>query len=634
MADTKVRVQDDLYEYVNGDWEKTAEIPADKATTGGFSDLDTNVEKILMADFKAFADGSKKVPDKYLKQAVLLYKKALDFKARDESGVKPTLARLAKIQGLKSLSVFNGELPALYKNLYRLPFRIGVDTNMKDTAHHALILAGPDTILPDTSYYKDGNPSGPKLLALWSQTTDAVLKHFPLSDDDRATYIKDTLAFDKLVAARVKSSEEWAEYNKCYNPTPVKDVQAKLAPVAFEKLVESVYGKVPEEVIVFDPRFLTEFSGLFNKSTFTLYVHWSYVLEALSDTAYLSDELRILGGAFNRALSGSKVAPSQEKHAYRLANRMFSEPVGIYYGKTYFGEKAKADVIDMVKSIVKTYEARLTANTWLSPETKAKAVVKLEKMILKMGYPDKPQALYDKLKVDPKADLFTAVTKLEKAKQAYGDSLLYEPVDRTIWVMPGHLVNACYNPTVNDITFPAAILQAPFYSIKQSRSENLGGIGTVIGHEISHAFDNNGAQCDEYGNLNNWWKPKDFEIFKGKTQAMIDEFNGLDFSGGKVNGKLIVSENIADNGGMAAALQTAKEDKDVDLKGFFLNYARVWRLKERPEYAQLLLAVDVHAPHYLRADIQPRNFPEWYEAFDVKPTDKMYIQPSKRVNIW
>ena len=200
--------------------------------------------------------------------------------------------------------------------------------------------------------------------------------------------------------------------------------------------------------------------------------------------------------------------------------------------------------------------------------------------------------------------------------------------------MPGHMVNACYNPTANDITFPAAILQAPFYSIKQSRSQNLGGIGAVIGHEISHAFDNNGAKVDENGNLNNWWTKEDLKKFNQSTKAMIKEFDGIELPWGKVNGKFIVSENIADNGGMAVTLDIMSGMKDANYEEYFENWARVWCMKARPEFLQLILSIDVHAPAVLRANMQPRNFEEWYKTYNVKKTDKMYLAPNKRVIIW
>jgi putative endopeptidase len=211
---------------------------------------------------------------------------------------------------------------------------------------------------------------------------------------------------------------------------------------------------------------------------------------------------------------------------------------------------------------------------------------------------------------------------------------LGQEVDRTHWAMPGHMVNACYDPFVNDITFPAAILQPPFYSINQTRSENLGGIGAVIGHEISHAFDSNGAKCDELGNLNNWWTKADERKFNKKVNAMVKQFDGIELPWGTVNGKFTVSENIADNGGMAVTLDIMSRTEGVSFEEYFTNWARVWCQKAKPEYQKLLLQVDVHGPAYLRCNMPPRNFPEWYETFGVKKSDEMYLAPSKRIVIW
>lgn len=211
--------------------------------------------------------------------------------------------------------------------------------------------------------------------------------------------------------------------------------------------------------------------------------------------------------------------------------------------------------------MIKTYQSRLQNSTWLSQSTKDQAVVKLDKMVLKMGYPDKAREIYQQLHVDSDRDLLSNVIQLAQIRHQDHLSKLTQPVDRTTWNMPGHLVNASYDPSRNDITFPAAILQAPFYSLEQSDSQNLGGIGAVIAHEISHGFDNNGAQFDEFGNLHDWWQPEDYKQFNQLTQAMIEEFDGLETAAGKVNGKLVVSENIADAGGLAAALETAMQER-------------------------------------------------------------------------
>ena len=209
-----------------------------------------------------------------------------------------------------------------------------------------------------------------------------------------------------------------------------------------------------------------------------------------------------------------------------------------------------------------------------------------------------------------------------------------KPVDKDEWLMPAHMVNACYDPNRNDITFPAAILQAPFYSINQTISENLGGIGAVISHEISHAFDNNGAHFDENGNINDWWSQQDYDNFKKQTQSMIEQWDKIEYAGGKVNGELVVSENIADNGGMAVTIEIMHNTKDSDFKQYFTNWAKIWCMKATEQYLQYLLVNDVHSPAKLRANIQVRNFEEWYQAFDVNQNDQMYLPEDKRIIIW
>lgn len=629
-----VRIQDDLYEAVNGEWLKGVEIPADRSSVGGFADLDIGVEKTLMDDFAQMAEGTKKIPNKYIRNAVDLYKSALDFDRRNNEGVAPVQRDLDEILAIKDIDDLNEKSAELYMKDLPLPLNMGVDADMKNTRKHAIMIVGPSTILPDTTYYGDDNPQGQQLLALWSDMASKVLAYSTLSGEDQARFLSDTLAFDKLIAARVKSQEEWADYPAMYNPKLATVVAKKTGRFEFKKFLYGIFGFNPQTVIVADPRFIEEFATLFNDETFELFKHWAYVKTLLGATPYLSEELRILGGTYGRALSGQREAANQVKTAYRLASKLYSEPIGIYYGRTYFGRKAKKDTVEIVKELIATYKSRLLTNKILSEKTKEKAILKLSKIVIKMGYPDKPNKVYDKFVVDTNKSLYEIVTDISKAKVAYDVKQLQEPVNRKDWVMSGHTVNACYNPFTNDITFPAAILQAPFYSLTQTRAQNLGGIGTVIGHEISHAFDNNGAQCDERGNLNNWWTEEDFAKFKELTQKMIEQFDGIDMGVGKVNGKLIVSENIADNGGVGCALEIESHEEHPDYQAFFKQFGRIWGMKRRPELEQLLLSVDVHAPGKLRANIQPRNFAEWYEAFDVQPSDKMYIEPSKRLNIW
>lgn len=634
MSEEQPRIQDDLYAAVNGEWAQTAVIPDDKPATGGFQDLADGVEKTLMADFNAVADGSAKPADEYFGQAVALYKLARDFKQRDAEGIKPELARLHQIQAVTTIADFNAQAGALALAGFPMPIAIDVDADMKNTKKYAVTISGPSTILPDTTYYAEDNEQGKQLLATWRTATAKVLAATDLTSAEQADYLDSTVAFDAAIAKRVKSSEEWADYPAAYNPITITEAAQKADAFDLINFLNDTMPALPDQVIAYDPRFLDGAAELFNAATFADYKAWAYVKDLLNHTGFLSDELRIAGGEYSRTLSGLKAAPAQAKSAYRLANSYFAEPIGVYYGRTYFGEEAKADVIEMVERMIATYKSRLEQNTWLSDTTRQKAIVKLDKMVLKMGYPDRVDAMYTEFKVDPSKSLLANVSAIEQTRRQWQWNKLTQPVDRTEWLMPGHLVNACYDPSRNDITFPAAILQAPFYSLKQTASANFGGIGAVIAHEISHGFDNNGAKFDEFGNLNMWWQDDDYKKFNQLTEEMIAEFDGREFAGGKVNGKLIVSENIADAGGLAAALATVKQEDDFDLREFFTNWSRIWRMKARTEYSQLLLSIDVHAPHELRANVQPQNLDDWYTTFDVKEGDGMYLAPDKRITIW
>lgn len=630
----KVRIQDDLYNYVNGEWIENAVIPDDKPMTGGFADLSVGVEKTLIADFKEMTS-KKEYPNDYIRRAGTLFLAVKNVKRRNNAGIRPVAKYLARISKLTGMTQFNRNLKEFVLGGYPLPFDMDVSDDMKDSNKHCLMISGPSTILPDTTYYKaEMKAQKDALIGIWRGMAEAVMAKTDLSEEDRKLFIDDTLRFDEIIASLVKSREEWSEYTKAYNPMKTVRVGTLLRPVKFKKLLENLFGTVPEFTVVADVRFLKGFSTLFNEDNFGMYKHWAYVTMLLGSTGLLSEELRELGSTYSRALTGVASIPVVEKYAYQLAGGFFSEPVGLYYGEKYFGEEAKKDIVEMVHEIIDTYKKRVRNSSILSDATKDRAILKLSTMRVKMGYPDSIDPLYDRMVFDEKASLFEMVRTLRQIRREDNFGKLYEPVDKSRWVMPGHMVNACYNPTANDITFPAAILQAPFYSLSQSRSQNLGGIGCVIGHEISHAFDNNGAQIDENGNLNNWWTKEDFKKFKKSTNAMIREFEGITLPWGDVNASLIVSENIADNGGMACTLDIMSGMKDADYEGFFINYAKVWCLKGKQEYLQLLLKVDVHGPAMLRTNMPPRNFPEWYKTFKVTSKDKMYIAPSKRVIVW
>lgn len=629
-----VRVQDDLYRYVNGEWLKTAVIPDDRRMTGGFSSLDQDVERQLMADFDGFSKGEA-LPDlKIMEDVVRLYKKALDEKARNEAGMNPLYPLLRKIKSIKTAAEFNENILELFYSRAMLPYKLEVREDMKDTSHYALWIKDPDTLLPDTSYYK--NPLVKTfLMSFIKKVARSLVKYSELTKKEQRLYMKDTIAFDDLLRRKVLSYSELIDYSKLYHPMAAEDVFKLSGDLDLSGLLEKLYGEsAPSMIIVTNPRYLYAFKDIFNEKNFSLFIHWCYVMTVYSYAQDLSPEIYAITSRYLNKLMGIKAMPTIEKQAFGFVSEMFDQPIGVYYGRKYFGEAAKADITSIVEKIIETYKERVRINGFLAEETKEKAILKLSCMKIKMGYPDNYDPLFDTLKVKDEDSFFDAVQDIRLKKLKHRFLRLNDPVDRGEWTMPGHMVNARYDTFKNDVTFPAAILQKPFYSVDQKIEENLGGIGAVIGHEISHAFDRDGAHFDENGNLSDWWQEEEFKTFEGLLRRMTEQFDGIPYHGGKVNGKLVVSENIADAGGMAVTLEIMHKLPDPDFKAYFLNWGRIWCRKATERYTKLILKMDEHAPNELRANMMPRNFKEWYDAFEVKPTDKMYLPEDKRVIIW
>ena len=634
MAINKDLIKDDLYEAVNGAWIKDAKIPDDKPATGGFNDLVDEIDKQMMADFEDYADGKKTSDDPRFNEMIKLYRVAKKFDLRKKVGPVPLQRLLASVTALDSYADYQKQ----WKNWVLMglpsPVSFDIDADMKNATVYALFVSSPSLILPDKSYYEPAKKDQhDQLMKLWAAMVKELLLKLDYTEEQAAQLIKEAQAFDALLAPNVKSAEEAADYSKMYNPQTVAELAASTDQLDLAAVIKQLVGETPDKVIVMEPAYFKALNSIL-KDHFDLFKSWALINVVRDNASYLDDEMREINGRYSRALSGSKKPVSQQKFAYYLARDIFSQVAGDYYGKTYFGPQAKADVHHMVEQMIAVYKQRLTNNTWLSKATRDKAVLKLDKLGIQVGYPDKIPSLYDHLKVDELESLIANLNQLSIVASKDMFSRWNKPVDRMRWEMSAATVNAYYHPFKNIIVFPAAILQAPFYSLKQTSSQNYGGIGAVIAHEISHAFDNNGALFDEYGNLNNWWTPEDSAHFKELAQKMIAEFDGLPIAGQKVNGKLTVSENIADGGGLSCALEAAKEEDDFNAQEFFINWATIWRMKATQQYEQLLLSIDVHAPQKLRANVQAQNQADFYTAFGIQPGDQMYKAPEDRVNIW
>lgn len=629
------RLQDDFYDAINGEWEKTAIIPDDKPRTGGFSDLADEIEDLMLETTDQWLAGENVPEDSILQNFVKFHKQVANFEARESAGVKPVEPLITEYQKLSSFEEFAARI-AKYEMAGKpnlLPF--GVSPDFMDAKNNVLWAYAPHTILPDTTYYADDNEKGKELLATWRKCEENLLAKFDFTPDEIKDMLDKIIELDAQVAKYVLSSEESSKYVELYHPYDWADFTKLVPELPLDTIFTEILGTLPDKVIVPEERFWTEFAAeYYSEKNWPLLKALLVESAATSYTSYLTEDIRILAGAYGRALSGTPQAMDQKKAAFYLAQGPFNQALGLWYAGEKFSPEAKADVEAKVATMIDVYKERLLANDWLKPETRDKAITKLNVITPHIGYPEKLPETYVKKVIDDSLSLIENAQNLAKISIAHTWSKWNKPVDRSEWHMPAHMVNAYYDPQQNQIVFPAAILQAPFYSLEQSSSANYGGIGAVIAHEISHAFDTNGASFDENGSLNNWWTDEDYAAFKERTNKVVAQFDGIPFAGSKVNGQLTVSENVADLGGLAAALEAAKKEADFSAKDYFTNFATIWRMKAREEYLQLLVNVDVHAPGKLRTNVQVPNFDDFHETFGVQKGDAMWREPSERVIIW
>ena len=630
-------IKDDFYQAVNGNWLKTAKIPADHSATGGFSDLIDQIDKTLIHDSNQLASGKIQPQTPEMNEYQKFYRMTTNFKKRNADGSKPLKPILKRIEELSSFKDLNEQLIPWEIDGLPLPYGYDIDADMKNAKVNTLFAYGPGTFLPDKTYYKKGNPSAKKLMPIFTKMSQQLLILAGYATSDAIDIVSHAKKFDRMIAPHILSSEEAADIRNIYNPESFKHFAKSSQYLDLTQQIKGLIGQVPKKLIVAEPAYFKVMDQIVNPDHFNLMKDWMLVNVVNDCCGTLSEEFRQTGSVYGRAMSGQKKAITPQKAAYYLASGTFSQVVGNYYGHKYFGPQAKANVQRMVAKMISVYKKRLSNNQWLSKPTRDQAILKLNNLGVQVGYPDHLDPLFKKFKVTTTANDGTVLSNLLKFNQIatkYMYSRWNQPVQRDRWEMSANEVNAYYHPFKNIIVFPAAILQAPFYSLKQSASANYGGIGAVMAHEISHAFDNNGSQFDEYGNLHNWWTKADRANFQQRAQKMIQEFNGIPFAGQKVNGKLTVSENIADAGGLSCAEEAAKSTTHPDLKAFFINWERIWRTKSTAAHKKLLLSIDVHAPSELRGQVQVKNLDDFYTTFNIKPGDGMYLAPKNRVQIW
>ena len=641
--DTTVRPQDDFYNYVNGTWAKTAKIPADKPTWGSFHILrektDENclliLDNLLKENFAQGTEGQK-IKD--------LYESFIDWKKRDAEGLKPIEGLLTKIDNIKTLADLQKYLEEVTPEGENPICAWGVYADMKDSNMNTVYL-GNFSIGMGRDYYQKDNKENTEALQKYQDYVMAIFK--VLKDDKAAEKAKQMVDFERSVAKLMLTNEEDRNPNLSYNPQTMAELSKLVKNINLPQLLKNV-GVNTDKVVVSEIRLYKQYDKFINEKNLPLikdYLKYQLVADNASNLTKELDELSF--NFYSKELQGQQEQRPMNKRALSVINGILGEAFGKLYVEKYFPPKAKEEMVTLVDYLKKSFAQHIKDVTWMSDATKEKALSKLNKFTVKVGYPDKWED-YSKLTIEPAAKS-VYYTNLQRVNEwAYQKSLekVGKPVDKTKWGMSPQTVNAYYNPLYNEIVFPAAILQPPFFNFEADPAVNFGGIGAVIGHEMTHGFDDSGAEFDGDGNLKNWWTPEDKKNFENATKALAKQYDQYEpVKGVFVNGTFTSGENIADLGGVNIAfdaLQMYLKDKGnvgkisnfTQDQRFFISWGTVWRTLSTDKYLTNQVKTDPHSPGYFRSFGPLVNVDAWYKAFDVKEGDKLYKKPEDRIKIW
>ena len=633
--DKNATVASNFYQAVNKEWLLKAKIPVDSPSIDSFYTLDEDVKGKLKKDIKNLGEGKESSDITGMSEFITFYKAASDYKQREKDGLEPLKPYLKEIEDIKDLNDLANKSASLTDKGIPIPFGYDVGTNAENTSQKQIQLTPPSILLPDVSIYKDES-SKKQYLTPMETATQKALEMLGYSEKNSKRIVKEALEFDEIIAKYSLSNEEMSESKNLVHPKTAEEINAYSGSFKLYDVIKGIMGRDLETINVPNTKYFENYSKVVNQDNFSKIKSWMLVQEAMAASNSLTEDYRLNFQSINMAIMGTQKPISKEDTVYEMSVNLFSDVMSVYYGRKYFGEEAKTDVTGMIDKIKNVYRGRLQQNDWLTEETRNKAIEKLDKMKVFVGYQEDVDPGTKELHLDPNKSFFELSEDIAQFGRRYTIDHFDEPIDKNKWSGSAFDINAYYNPESNSINFPAGILQAPFYDKNQSTEKNYGGIGVVIGHEITHAFDSNGADYDENGDMHNWWTKADTKAFDKRIKAFEDQWNGLEIYGTKVNGKLTVTENVADAGGLSSTLQVLKTDMTKpNLKDYFENYANIWKQKASLQYNKYTMVQDVHAPNELRVNQQLKNLPEFYEAYpQIKKGDAMYLAPSKRISLW
>ncbi|MGV6844629.1 MAG: M13 family metallopeptidase [Lutibacter sp.] len=658
FMDTKVKPNEDFFRYVNGSWLDKTKIPADRSRWGSFNELrkntDEDVQQILdnaIAELKndklKDAEGKIKI-DADQKKAIYLYESIMDTVARNKRGIAPLQPYLNKIKVISNLN-------DLQKYLVEMaPFGGGgfmgmyVRNDLKDSGSNAVYL-GPAGLGLSRDYYVDQDNDTKEKRKKYIAHIAKMFTFFGDNEEQAKDNAQKVFDYEYSLAVPRRTKEENRDARKRYNPKTVDEIQ-KLMPVFnWKQNLEALGMGNVNRIIVSNPKYLQAINTVIKNSSLDqikLYLKWTLIDQ---NAGLLNTPLEIANWEFyGRDLRGAKQQRPRKERALASVNGRIGEALGKLYVAKKFPPEAKAQAKEMIADVMQAYRNRINALPWMTDETKKKAIEKIDKMTVKIGYPDKWRDYSKLVVVEPAkgGSFFQNAMNVRKWNFNRNIAKIGKPVDRTEWGMNPQTVNAYFNPVNNEIVFPAAILQPPFYDYKADAAVNFGGMGAVIGHEISHCFDDSGARFDANGNLNNWWTKEDLEKFTALGNKLADQFSKVEaLKGVHLNGKYTLGENIGDLGGVNAAFDAlqiyfknhkrpGKIDGFTPEQRFYMSWATVWRTKMRENALRSRIKTDPHSPGMYRAYMPLQNVDEFYKAFNIKDGDKMYLKPEDRVKIW
>jgi putative endopeptidase len=632
-----VKPGDDFFSYANGRFLEELQIPADKSRYGlDYIMADTAERQVRAILESSAAPSGSDVADAVKTRA--LYHAFMDQSRIDALGSKPLQPDLAAVRAVKTrdeLAVLQSKVGTFQGSL----FGVDIGADAKDPDRYAVYIGQAGLGLPDRDYYLK-----PEFAAKKAKYQAYVARMLSLAGwaEPEAT-AKAVVAFETRIAEASWSRVQERDPDATYNPTTVAQLTTSAPGYPWRKMLDTAELKGVDHVVVGEKSALPKIAATYQQTPLNVLKAWAAFQLVDQAAPYLPDRFEDPHFTFRgTVLTGQPQQRARWKRAVSVDNSVMGEAVGRVYVAKYFPPEAKAKIRDLVENLRSALSDRIEHLDWMSPDTKAKAQAKLKAMTVKVGYPDKWRD-YTKLQISS-TDLYGDVERANTFEWQRKVARLDQPVDRSEWGMTPQTVNAYYNPTANEIVFPAAILQAPYFAPGFDAAANYGGIGATIGHEMTHGFDDEGRKFDGTGALANWWTDQDGKKFEARATVLGKEFDAYEpYPGAHVNGSLTMGENIADLGGLLVALDAYHRSLDgkparvIDgLTGdqrFFLAYAQGWRDKSREDAMREQMASDPHSPDQYRANTV-RNMDAWYAAFDVKPGEKLYLAPDDRARIW